>query len=66
MSILGFVTKTSSRQLAAPIAAALLAITCAASAGTLTYTDGTITGLGMTFLTPTTGFGYLANPPHHS
>jgi hypothetical protein len=49
MSILGFVTKTSSRRLAAPIAAALLATTGAASAGTLTYTDATITGLPITF-----------------
>ncbi len=58
MSILGLVTKTSSRQLAAPIAAALLATTCAASAATLTYDTGTITGLPITFLTGTTGTGY--------
>jgi PEP-CTERM motif len=57
MSFLEFVPKTSSRRLAALFAATLLATTCAASAGTLTYTLGTITGTGMTFETPITGFG---------
>jgi hypothetical protein len=57
MSFLEFAPKTGSRRFAALFAATLLATTCAASAGTLTYTDGTITGLGMTFLTPTTGYG---------
>ena len=58
MSILGFVTKTCARRFAAPIAAALLATTCAASAATFTYADGTITGLQLTFDTPITGTGY--------
>lgn len=51
MSMLEFASKPV-RRLAAPVAAALLATTCAASAVTLTYTVGTITGTGMTFLTP--------------
>ncbi|MGA7195782.1 MAG: PEP-CTERM sorting domain-containing protein [Roseiarcus sp.] len=58
MSILGFVTKTCARRFAAPVAAALLATTCAASAATFTYADGTITGLQLTFDTPITGTGY--------
>jgi hypothetical protein len=35
----------------------LLATTCAASAVTFTYTDGTITGTEMTFVTPAIGSG---------
>ncbi len=57
MSILKFVPKTSFRGFAVSFAATLLATTCAASAGTLDYTGGTITGLPITFLTPTTGVG---------
>jgi hypothetical protein len=54
MSIPRFVPQTSFGRLAI----SLLAMTCAAPAWSLNYSLGTITGEGMTFLTPTTGFGY--------
>ena len=57
MSKLGFVTNTTSRRFAASLAATLLATTCATSAGTLTYTLGTITGLGFGITTPTVAAG---------
>ena len=57
MSNFGFVTKTTSRRFAASFAATLLATTCAASALTLTYTLGTITGLGLSITTPTVAAG---------
>ncbi len=57
MSKLGFVTNTTSRRFAASLAATLLATTCATSAGTLTYTLGTITGLGLSITTPTVAAG---------
>jgi PEP-CTERM motif len=56
MSILGFAWKTPALRFAAPVAAALLATTCAASAGTLTYTGATITGLPITFSPTDSGY----------
>jgi hypothetical protein len=60
MSILGFASKSPTLRFAAPVAAALLATTCVASAETLTYTGATITGSGPTIVTPlaAAGFGY--------
>jgi hypothetical protein len=54
MSVLQFVAATS---FAASLAGALLATAGAASAGTLTYTLGTITGTGLTIVTPTVAAG---------
>jgi hypothetical protein len=52
MSIPGFVPQTSFHGFAISFAATLLATTCAASAVTLDYSAGTITGLGINLLTP--------------
>ena len=56
MSIFEFASKTAALRLAAPVAAALLATTCGASAGTLTYTSATITGLPINFSPTDSGY----------
>ncbi len=57
MSVLRFVTATSFCRFAASFAGTLLVTTCPASAETLTYTPGTITGTELNIVTPTVAAG---------
>jgi hypothetical protein len=57
MPMFGFVMPSASRRLAVSFVGTLLATNCVASAETLTYTLGTITGQDLTIVTPSAGAG---------